>query len=161
MSKKKCAHCGYSFKPKDENDTICELCKIQLRVDTSGHRYEYDVKSPSFYSFQISGKLMLSAEKVVFEPKEVYFKDKKIEIAVSRIKDVRFTTEKDISALRVWLLGATLGILNPVKRNMLTIDYEGESGIIEHLIFEGKDVETALEELNEFRKAKMNKHFSV
>ena len=104
---------------------------------------------------------MLSAEKVVFEPKEVYFKDKKIEIAVSRIKDVRFTTEKDISALRVWLLGATLGILNPVKRNMLTIDYEGESGIIEHLIFEGKDVETALEELNEFRKAKMNKHFSV
>ena len=159
MSKKKCAHCGYSFKPKEESETICELCKIQLRDDSacSGHRYEFDVKCHGLYSFEIKGKLMLFPEKVVFEPKEVYFKDKKLEMELSKIKDVRYTTEKEISALRVWLLGTTLAALLKKKHHMLTIDYEDESGILQHLIFEGKNMKKAIEELNEIRRASIHK----
>jgi hypothetical protein len=154
MNKKKRAHCGYSFKPKDENETICELCKIQLRDDSasSGSKYEFDVKCHGLYSFEVKGKLLLSREKVVFEPNEVYFKDKKVEIEMSRIKDVRFTTEKEISGLRVWLLGPTLATLLKKKHVMLTIDYDDETGITQHLIFEGPDMDTALEEINEMRR---------
>ncbi len=160
MKKKKCPHCGYSFKPKYENESICESCRIQTRDDTSGHKYEFDVKCLSLDSFEIKGTLMLFPEKVVFEPEEVYFKDKKIEIDISKIKDVRFTTEKEISALRVGLIGvtlgalagATLGALLKKKHNMLTIDYDDDSGIIQHLIFESKDMKKAIEELNEIRR---------
>ena len=150
MSKKKCSHCGYKFKPKNESETICELCKVQLRDDSSGHRVEFDVKYLG--SLEIKGKMLLFPEKVVFEPKEVYFKDRKMELALSRIKDVRFYTEKEISALRVFLLGATLGSLFKKEHNMITIDYEDEFGIILHPIFEGDDMETAIAELNELRK---------
>jgi hypothetical protein len=154
MSKKKCAHCGYSFKPSEESETVCDLCKIQLRDDTatSGHRYEFDVNCHGLYSFEIKGKLLLSPAKVVFEPKEVYFKDKKMEIKLSKIKDVRFSTEKEISALRVWLLGATLGALLKKKHNMLTIDFEDETGIMQHPIFEGADMDVALQEINEIQR---------
>lgn len=162
MSKKKCAHCGYSFKPRNESETICEACRIQLRDDTtaSGHRYEFDVKCHGLYSFEIKGKLLLSAEKVVFEPKEVYLKHKKLEMELSKIKDVRFTTEKEISALRVGLIGvtfgalagATLGALVKKKHHLLTIDFEDETGILQHPIFEGSDMNIALEEINEIRK---------
>ena len=150
MSKKKCAHCGYNFKPTNESEKICELCKIQLRDDSSGRQYEFDVKY--LVSLEIKGKMHLFPEKVVFEPKEVYFKDRKMEFALSKIKDVRFSTEKEISALRVFLLGATLSLLFKKKHNMITIDYEDEFGIIQHPIFEGDDMETAIEELNEIRK---------
>jgi hypothetical protein len=149
MDKRKCTHCGYKFKPKDENDTICDLCKIQLR-DDSGPKREFDVKSLG--STEVEGKLCLLPERVVFEPNEVYFKDKRLEIAVSKIKDVRFATEKDISALRVFLLGATLGVFFKKKQRMLTIDYEDEFEIIQHPIFEGADMEIAIRELNEIRK---------
>ena len=150
MSKKKCAHCGYNFKPTNEREELCELCKLQLRDDSSGHRVEFDVKYLG--SLEIKGKMLLFPEKVVFEPKEVYFKDRKIELMLSKIKDVRFSTEKEISALRVFLLGATLGSLFKKKHNFLTIDYEDEFGIIQHPIFEGDDMETVIEELNELRK---------
>ena len=150
MNKKKCAHCGYKFKPKEESETICELCRLQMRDDSSGHKYEFDVKY--FGSLKIDGKLMLLSEKVVFKPKEVYFKDKKMELFLEKIKDVRFTTEKEITGLRVWLLGPTLGALMKKKHNLLTIDYEDDFGIIQHLIFEGPDMEIAIEEINEIRR---------
>jgi hypothetical protein len=154
MSKKKCAHCGYSFKPIEENETICELCRIQLRgvTATSGHRYEFDVKCYGLYSFEIKGKLLLSHEKVVFKPKEVYFKDKKLEMELSKIKDVRFTTEKEITPERVWILGPVLATAFKKKHKMLTIDYEDETGIIQHPIFEGADMDIALKEINEIRR---------
>ena len=149
MNKKKCTHCGYKFKPKEESETICESCRLQIRdVSTNfGHRVEFDVKY--FGSLEINGKLQLFSEKVVFEPKEVYFKNKKMEILLSKIKDVRFTAEKEITGLRVWILGPTLGALMKKKHNMLTVDYEDEFGIIQHLIFEGPDMEIAIEEINE------------
>ena len=150
MSKKKCTHCGYNFKPKEESEIICELCKIQLRDDSSGHRYEFNAKYLG--SLEINGKMKLFPEKVVFEPKEVYFKDRKMEFKLSKIKDVRFATEKEISALRVLLLGVLDAVIFKKKHNMLTIDYEDEFGIIQHLIFEGDDMETAIAELNEIRK---------
>ena len=100
MSKKKCTHCGYNFKSTNESEKICELCKIQLRADSSGHKVEFDVKYLG--SLEIKGKMLLFPEKVVFEPKEVYLKDRKMEFALSKIKDVRFSTEKEISALRVF-----------------------------------------------------------
>ena len=100
MSKKKCSHCGYKFKPTNESEKICKLCKVQLRDDSSGHRVEFEVKYLG--SLEIKGKMLLFPEKVVFGPKEVYFKDRKIELALSKIKDVRFSTEKEISALRVF-----------------------------------------------------------
>ena len=156
MSKKKCVHCGYNFKPTNEREEICELCKVQLRDDSSGHRVEFDVKYLG--SLEIKGKMLLFPEKVVFEPKEVYFKDRKMEFALSKIKDVRFSTDKEISALRVLLLGATLGTLLKKKHNKITIDYEDELGIIQHPIFEGDDMETAIAELNEKRKKAKRKN---
>ena len=152
MNKKKCVHCGYKFKPKEESENICDLCKLQMRDDSSnsGHRYEFDVKY--FSSFKIDGRLLFFPEKVVFEPKEVYFKDKKMELSLLKIKDLRFTTEKEITAERVFLLGLRLGVLIPKKHKMLTIDYEDEFGIIQHLIFQGADMEIAIEELTEIRR---------
>jgi len=35
---------------------------------------------------------------------------------------------------------------------MIRIDYDDQLGITQHLIFEGKDIEKALKELNELRK---------
>jgi len=71
---------------------------------------------------------------------------------LSKIKDVLFTTEKEVSPSRVFWFGLTLAVLNPIKHNMIRIDYDNESGILQHLIFEGKDIEDALKELNELRK---------
>jgi hypothetical protein len=68
-----------------------------------------------------------------------------------KIKDVRFTTEKEISALRVWLLGPKWATLLKKKRHLLTIDDEDETGIIQHPFFEGDDMDLALEEINEIR----------
>lgn len=31
MNKKKCVHCGYKFKPKDESEEICDSCKFQMK----------------------------------------------------------------------------------------------------------------------------------
>ena len=73
----------------------------------SGHKYEFDVKCYGLYSFEIKRKLLLSPEKVVFELNEGHFEDKKMEIEVLKIKDVSYATEKEISILRVWLLGIT------------------------------------------------------
>ena len=150
MSKKKCTHCGYNFKPTNESEKICEICKVQLRDDSSGHKVEFDVKYLG--SLEIKGKMLLFLEKVVFESKEVYIKDRKMEFVLSKIKDFRFSTEKEISALRVFLLGATLGTLFKKKHNTITVDYEDEFGIIHHPIFEGDDMETAIKELDEIRK---------
>ena len=152
MQKRKCSHCGYSFKPKEQNETICEPCRIQLRDDSSGHKYEFDVKCFGLYSFEIKGKMILSPEKLVFNPNEVYLKHKKTEIELSKIKDAIFSTEKEISPSRAFWLGVTFAVLNPIKHNMIRIDYDDESGITQHLIFEGKDIEKALKELNELRK---------
>ena len=150
MTKKKCNRCGYSFKPKEENETICELCKFQLEGVTPDGKCEFNVKQLG--SLDIKGKMRLTPEELVFEPAEVYFKDKKLNLSISKIKDVRFSTAKEISALRVWLLGAPLGALFKKKNNLLTIDYEDEYGLIQHPIFEGEDVETVVKKLNEIRK---------
>jgi hypothetical protein len=110
---------------------------------------EYDVKYLS--SDEIKGKLLFYPDKIVFEPKEEY--EEKIVVPIPKIRDVRFTTEKDISALDVFLLGPTLGVLAKHQHKMITIDYDDEFGIIQHLTFEGGDMEEAYEELYEIRKA--------
>lgn len=152
MSKKKCSHCGYKFKPMEDNQKICELCRVQLRADYEhpGHKYEFDANWLS--SLKIKGKLHLFPEKIVFLPKEEYFQDRKIELSLIKINDVRFSTEKEIKALRVFLLGATLGALFKQITKMITIDYTDDFGIIQHLILEGEDMKKALEEINELRK---------
>ena len=151
MTKKKCSHCGYNFKPKEETETLCELCKIQLRDNSSVHSFEVKYLRPGLLDIQ--GILLLSSEKIVFEPNEVYFKDKKLELRLSRIKDVRFATEKDISALRVWLVGPVLGTFLKKKHNILLIDFLDKFGIEQHLVFEGSDMDLAISELDELRKA--------
>lgn len=109
---------------------------------------EYDVKY--FSPLEIKGKLLLYPDKIVFKPKEEYAE--KIVVPVYKIKDVRFTTEKDISALDVFLLGA-VAVLTGKKHKMITIDYDDEFGIMQHLTFEGDDMEVAFGELYEIRKA--------
>ena len=93
MNKKKCCHCGYKFKPTNESEEICELCKVQLRDDSSGHRVEFDVKYLS--SLEIKGKMLLFSEKIVFEPKEVYFKDRKME----NVPELKFVIKENDNLL--------------------------------------------------------------
>jgi hypothetical protein len=150
MDKRKCAHCGYKFRPKEEDETVCEACRIQLRDDSTDHKCEFEVKQLG--SLEIKGKLLLSIDKVVFKPEEVYFRDKKMEIPLSKIRDVRFTTEKEISALNALLLGSTWAILFQKRHNLLTIDYEDDFGIVQHPIFEGADMESAIVEISEIRR---------
>jgi hypothetical protein len=113
---------------------------------------EYGVERLIPPKTKISGKLFAIENKVVFE---TYGKrEVRLEIPVAKIKDVRFATEKEISALRVLLLKPVLGVLWKKKHKMLRIDFEDEFGIIQHLTFEGdKDIEHAEKELYELRKA--------
>jgi len=110
---------------------------------------EYDVKYLNHY--ETKGKLLLFSDKVVFEPTEEEEADK-IEIPVPKIKDARLATEKDISALRVWLLGPTLGVLFKKEHKLLIIDCEDELGIIKHMAFEGSGMEEAVEDLYDIRR---------
>ena len=110
---------------------------------------KYDVTYLSHY--EIKGKLLLFPDKVVFEPNEEE-EAEKIEIPVSKIKDARLATEKDISALDVFLLGPVLGVLAKRKHKLLTIDCEDELGIMEHLTFEGDGMEEAVQDLYEVRR---------
>jgi hypothetical protein len=109
---------------------------------------EFEVKHLGQY--EAEGILLLYPDRVVFSPKEDY--DVKIEIPVAKIVDARFATEKDISALRVWLVGPVLGTLWKKQHKMLTIDVEDEFGIIQHLVFEGEGVQEIVDELYEIRK---------
>jgi len=103
---------------------------------------------------KISGKLLAIENKVVFET--YYEHEGRLEIPVAKIKDVRFATEKDISALRVWLVGPVFGVFWKKTHRILLIDFEDEFGIIRHLTFEGKDdFENVEKELYELRKAEM------
>jgi len=76
------------------------------------------------------------------------------EILVDNIKDARFAKEEDITALRVWLVGPVLGTLWKEQHRILIVDFEDEFGIVQHLVFEGEDLEEALEELYEIRKTR-------
>ena len=114
---------------------------------------EYNVKRLVSPEIEIEGKLLPYQDKVVFEPDEEYAE--KIVIPVTKIKDVRFATEKDISALRVWLVGPIWGTLWKKKHRILLIDVEDEYGIIQHLTFEGdNDIQDAEKELYDIRKAR-------
>jgi hypothetical protein len=113
---------------------------------------EYDVKRLIPPEFEIKGRLLLHKEKVVFEPDEEYAE--RVEISVNKIKDVRLATEKDISALRVWLVGPVFGALWKKEHRILVIDVEDEYGIVEHLTFEGDNyIGDAERELYDIRKA--------
>jgi hypothetical protein len=105
----------------------------------------------------ISGKLFSVDNKVVFETYGEH--EGRLEIPIVKIKDVRFATEKDISALRVWLVGPVLGTFWKKKLNILLIDYEDEFEIIQHLAFEGRnEIENAEKELYQLRKTeKLNR----
>jgi len=76
----------------------------------------------------------------------------KIEIPVDRIRDARLAAEKDISGLRVFLLGPVLGVLAKRTRRVLIIDCEDELGIMRHLAFEGDEMDVAVEELYDIRR---------
>jgi len=112
---------------------------------------EYDVKYLSRYGIEIKGKLLLFPDKVVFEPNEEE-EAEEIEIPVSKVKDARLATEKDISALRVWLLGPVLGTFFKREHKLLAIDCEDELGIMKHLIFKGDGMEEAVEDLYDIRR---------
>jgi hypothetical protein len=92
---------------------------------------EYDVEYVG--SVEIKGKLCLYSRKLVFEPKEELAE--RIEIPIDKIREARFSTEGDIRALDILLLGATLALLEKKKQKMLTIDVEDEFGIMLHLTF--------------------------
>lgn len=111
---------------------------------------EYEVKFLGHY--EAKGTLSLHPDTVTFLPEMDYLG--KIEIPVAKITDARFATEKDISALRVWLVGPVLGTLWKQYHTMLTIDAEDEFGILQHFVFEGKRVEEIMDELYEIRKRK-------
>jgi hypothetical protein len=107
----------------------------------------------------IRGKLSLSPDKLVFEPDWLSHSETK-EIPVAKIKDVRFATEKDISALRVWLVGPVFGTLWKETHRIILVDFEDKSGIIRHAIFKGGDnIEEAEQQLYTMMKerAKMRK----
>jgi hypothetical protein len=110
---------------------------------------EYDVTYLSHY--EIKGKLLLFPDKVVFKPNEEE-EAEEMEIPVSKIKDARLATEKDISALRVFLLGPVLGVLAKKEHKLLIIDCEDELGIMKHLAFEGGGMEEAVEDLYDIRR---------
>ena len=100
----------------------------------------------------ISGKLFALKNKIVFETYGEH--EGRLEIPVAKIKDVRFATEKDISALRVWLVGPVLGTFWKKRHNILLIDFLDDFEIIQHLAFEGRnDIVNAEKELYEMRKA--------
>src|SRR5271157_3328798 len=109
---------------------------------------EYDLKYLGQY--ETKGMLQLYPNRVVYSPEEDY--DEKIEIPIAKITDVRFATENDISALRVWLVGPVLGTLWKKQHKMLTIDVEDEVGIIQHFVFEGDGAEEIIAELYDIRK---------
>ena len=99
----------------------------------------------------VTGKLMLVENKVIFETYGDH--EGKMEIPIAKIKDARFAVEKDISALRVWLVGPVLGTFWKKKLNILLIDFEDEFGILQHLVFQGRsDIENAEKELYDLRK---------
>lgn len=110
---------------------------------------EYDVKYLGHY--KIKGKLLLFPDKMVFEPKKEEEEDE-IEIPVAKIRDARLSTEKDISALEAVVFGPTIAILGKREHKLLTIDCEDDLGIIEHLTFEGDDMEEAVEDLYDIRR---------
>jgi hypothetical protein len=113
---------------------------------------EYKVERLVPPKSKISGKLLAFEGKVVFEPHRG--SEGRVEIPVAKIRDVRFATEKEVSALRVLLLKPVLGVLWKKKHKMLLMDFEDKFGIIQHLTFEGgKDIENAEKELYELRKA--------
>lgn len=111
---------------------------------------EYDVAYLDHYGNRTEGTLLLLSDKVVFEPTEE--EAEKIEIPVPKIKDARLATEKDISALRVFVLGPTLGVFLKKEHKFLIIDCEDELGIIKHLTFEGDGMEEAVEDLYNIRR---------
>jgi hypothetical protein len=136
---------------------------IMSMSEDSGSTREMDENNVIEYSmkylgqYEAKGMLLLYPDKVVFSPEEDY--DEKIEIPISKIVDVRFATEKDISALRVWLVGPVLGTLWKKHHKMLTIDVADEFGIIQHFVFEGEGVEEIVDELYDIRKRrKMKAH---
>jgi hypothetical protein len=113
---------------------------------------EYWVKRLIPPKTKVSGKLLAIENKVVFETYGEH--EGRLEIPVAKVKDVRFATEKDVSALRVWLLGPAFGVFWKKKHKILLIDFEDEFGIIQHLTFEGgNDLENAEKELYDMRKA--------
>jgi hypothetical protein len=111
---------------------------------------DYDATYLGRYGIAVKGKLLLFSDRVVFEPVEE--EGEKIEIPVSKIRDARLATDKDISALRVWLLGPALGAYFKTERRLLIIDTEDELGIMKHLVFEGDGMEEAAEALYEIRR---------
>lgn len=120
-------------------------CQIQLKAT---HPEEhYDVKLLREGLLDIKGTLTVNDGKGVFEPEEVYFRDKKVEVELSKIIDARFASQRDIEGLRVFLFGATLGALLKKQHNFLLIDYKGENGLIEHLVFEGDNMDLAIKKI--------------
>lgn len=111
---------------------------------------EYDVTYLSRYE-KIKGKLLLFSDKMVFEPAEEE-ETEKIEIPVPKIRDARLATEKDISALRVFLLGPIFGVFAKIEHKLLIIDCEDELGIMKHLTFEGDWMEEAVGDFYDIRR---------
>jgi hypothetical protein len=108
---------------------------------------EYDVKylNPP----EIKGTLLLFRDRVVFKPEKEHIE--KVEIPMRQIKDARIATENDFGVLEVALLGAW-AMLFPDKRTILIIDVEDELGIVKHLVFDGDEMDVAVEDIYDLRR---------
>jgi hypothetical protein len=103
-----------------------------------------------FSPLEIEGKLLLYPKKLIFKPDEEYAEQ--FEIKLPQINDVRFTTKKEISALRVFLFGVVAGALWKKENRMLTVDFEDEFGMVQSAIFRGEGMDIAMDEIYNLRR---------
>ncbi len=142
----------------ERRDLCCYLCSFQksctiscnylLKPQSTPALAEYEVKYLG--RVEIKGRLLLCPEKIVFSP-EVESAEK-TEVPTIRIIDARLASEKEISALRIWLVGPVLGTLWKKEHKILLIDFNDEVGIIQHFAFEGEFMEDAIDELYDIRR---------
>ena len=102
-------------------------------------------------SGEISAKLLLSRDRLIFEPD--WLRGEREEIPVDKIKDVRFAIQEDIK-----IIALKLPLLWKDIHKILLIDFEDKSGILQHLTLKGgneiADIEAELHKIRKKRKVK-------
>ena len=108
----------------------------------SKHQKEYRVTylgGNIKYPFEQEGTLTLTSKIVLFESPDSDLIPMKIPI--DKIEDAKIVTEKEISALRVFLIGPVLGTLFKKTNKAFEIDFRDSHGILQHPIFQFKDLD--------------------
>lgn len=89
------------------------------------------------YPCEQEGTLIITTETVIFEAPN--FDLIPMKIPIDKIEDAKVVTEKEISALRVFLFGAVFGTLFKKTSKAFEIDFRDSHGILQHLIFQFED----------------------